>query len=160
MQPTGNPYHCEVPQSRSGNICTWVKTSRTCTNEIVQQRAGPLNRIAAVLRSCHDGKFPNVDGNNGQAPFRRSWTKLTMHSSFSFECAKLQEDSGWTPEDIEEEDKLPDIIMRVDCGVLPPSATRTKRSHGEIYERPSVARTFSEILARDTFVPTALLEEK
>lgn len=83
-----------------------------------------------------------------------------MHRSFSFECEKLQEDSGSILEDIEEEDELSETITRVDSGVLPFSTTRNTRFHEELEERPAIARTFSEILGSETFVPMALLENE
>lgn len=99
VQPTDNPYHWEVPQNRNINISTWVKASWTRTNEIVRQRAGTLNRKAAVRR------------------------------------------------------------RRVDSGIITPSAAQNIRFHEDLEERPVIARTFSEILGSEAFVPTAILEK-
>jgi hypothetical protein len=160
VQPTDNPYHWEAPQSCNSNISTWAKASWTRTNEIVRQRAGILNRKAAVRRSRNDGNSPEADSTNGCAPRRHSGVKSRTHCCFSFGYdEKSQEDSSTTPEEIEEEDILSETITRVDSGILPPSAARTTRFHEELEERPVVARTFSEILGNEAFVPTALLEK-
>lgn len=159
VQPTDNPYHWEVPQDHSSNIPTWVKASWRRTNEIVPQRAGTLNRKAAVRRSRNDSNRPNGNGTSDRAPARCPNAKFTLHRSLSFEVEDPQENSKITMEVIEEEDVLTGTIIRVDSGGLPQSVARTTRFHEELEGRPAIARTFSEILGSEQFVPTALLDK-
>jgi hypothetical protein len=160
VQPTDNLYHWESAQSRSSNVSAWVKASWTRTNEIIRQRAGTLNRKAAVRRSRNDGQSPKADGINSLASHGRAVMGTTTHRSFSFEHEKRREDLSASVEETDDEDALLDTITRVDSGAVPPSAGRTTRCLEELDGRPCIARTFSEILGSETFVPTALIEEK
>lgn len=82
------------------------------------------------------------------------------HRSFIFEDEERRADLSITLEETEDEIEPQLLSMtRVDSGIGKVSGGRSTRIHEEPGEWSCVARTFSEILGSEHFIPTALQEE-
>lgn len=173
VQPTDNPYHWEVPTGDHNNISTWVKASWVRTNEIVRRRAGNLKRNTAVRWSGKERATPEASAAVEPAPTasvsidKASAThrdhvlqQLKIQRSFSFEDHERCECLSIALKQNEEEVMSKTVITRVDSGVVRGSEGRGTRFYEELDERPRIARTFSEILGSEPFVPTALLDNE
>lgn len=152
-----NPYHWTVPtQSRNSNVSVWVNASWTRTNEIVRQQAGTLSRSIAIRRPHRGDVRSKVAGAKSCAPHQaRAMPEPVLPRSFSFEeNGEQRANLNLTLKEREEKD----TVTRVDSGVIPSSIGKSTHSSEEPEERPRIARTFSEILGANCFIPTALLE--
>lgn len=174
VQPTDNPYHWEVPVDAQNNISSWVKASWIRSNEIVRQQAGTLKRNVALRRSHKKRVIPKTDDLMNAVstmltlPSKRNTlhhnhaaSNIQMHRSFSFESQERPKSVSrtWKPAE-EEVTSKPSSVTRIDSPVEHVSEGRSTRFREELDEPPCIARTFSEILGSEPFVPTALLDNE
>jgi hypothetical protein len=170
VQPTDNPYHWETPADEPNNIMAWVKSSWVRSNEIARRQADTLQRNTAVRWSRKEHTLPKVDNAlDVVSTMSASTTKgnvsdcdqvlptFKKHRSFSFEDKEWRANLSITLQETENRiEPQPSSMTSVDSGEDKFSGGRSTRFHGEPGERFCVARTFSEILGSEPFIPTAL----
>lgn len=173
VQPSSNPYDWEVPAEDPNITSPWAKASWARTNEIVRQKAGTLKRNAAVRRSRKTHAIMPSDGVAGPTSAisflpleRKAFRQIqvidlpTTYHSFDNENEKQREKLSITWEQVEEDFVLEPLqVLRVESEVVDVPEGRGARSR-ENNEPPHIARTFSEILGGDPFVPTALRDNE
>ncbi|XPS73625.1 hypothetical protein M3J09_005768 [Ascochyta lentis] len=165
VQPCSNPYHWEAPADRKSTSPS-VKALCDHPDEMIQQRAGTLKRNTAVRRSRKEctsllvGSTVDVTAAK-PAAFRhdRLLSEHNMRPSFSFEDEELHANLNVTWEQAEQEVvSKATSVTRIDSGIGKITEGRRSRFREELDQRPRIARTFSEILGSEPFVPTALLD--
>ncbi|KZM22924.1 uncharacterized protein EKO05_0004911 [Ascochyta rabiei] len=169
MQPSSNSCHWDVlADGKSTSSC--VKISRVRVDEIIRQRAGTLKRNIAVRRSRRertqvsstaDAMWATSTPKIKRTVFGHNHVLCThkIQRRFSFEddgpCMNLSAICEQTEQGVASK---PTSMTRVDSGAEQVAEGRSTRFREESDQLPCIARTFSEILGHEPFVPTALLD--
>jgi hypothetical protein len=161
--PTSNPYHWEDAAE--------VRDKQIRTHEILRQNAGTLKRNTAIRRSRRKTTASSLNHTTDRLSltyassvvgnlYDRILPAIIRQRSLSFESAKRFPALSVTSEQDEEETVTKSFSStRVDSGIAPDVGETVPQSgDNEEQEEPRIARTFSQILGDEPFVPTALLK--
>lgn len=151
VHPTNNPYCWETP----------TETLRRNTGTLKRNTA--FRRSRKVLTSTSIDSVAHVASPSlgvNDAFHHDVLSKPKIDHSCNFEKESLPPASRLSWQSFEDKMTKSLLVARVDSGVGQSTVGAGMQFSKEVQKRPRIARTFSEILGSEPFVPTALLLEQ